>query len=110
MRFLQILFFVAISLNAFAQSNSVYNEYHVSVNGNDVNDGSVTKPFKTIMAAANAAMPGDVIMVHAGVYREQITPPRGGNSEAERIAYQAASGEKSHSYQPRAGIRQRVRR
>jgi alpha-N-arabinofuranosidase len=94
MRFLQILFFVAISLNAFAQSNSVSKEYHVSVNGNDANDGSVAKPFKTIMAAANVAMPGDLIMVHAGVYREQITPPRGGNSEAERIVYQAAPGEK----------------
>jgi alpha-L-arabinofuranosidase len=54
----------------------------------------LAKPFKTIMAAANVAMPGDVITVHAGVYREQITPPRGGNSELERIVYQAAKGEK----------------
>jgi len=69
-------------------------EYHVSVNGNDENDGSLAKPFKTISAAANVAMPGDVITVHAGVYREQITPPRGGNSEQERIVYQAAKGEK----------------
>ncbi|SDS34657.1 alpha-N-arabinofuranosidase [Mucilaginibacter mallensis] len=69
-------------------------EYHVSVNGSDANDGSASKPFKTISAAANVAMPGDVITVHAGVYREQITPPRGGNSELERIIYQAAKGEK----------------
>jgi len=68
--------------------------YHVSVTGNDTNDGSVTNPFKTIMAAANVATPGDVITVHAGVYREQITPPRGGNSDQERIVYQAAPGEK----------------
>ncbi|NQX39904.1 alpha-N-arabinofuranosidase [Pedobacter steynii] len=69
-------------------------EYHVSVNGNDANDGSLPKPFKTIMAAANVAMPGDVVTVHAGIYREQVTPPRGGNSEQERIVYQAAKGEK----------------
>ncbi|WP_370996182.1 DUF1565 domain-containing protein [Mucilaginibacter sp. RCC_168] len=69
-------------------------EYHVSLSGNDANDGSLAKPFKTISAAANVAMPGDVIIVHAGVYREQITPPRGGNSEKERIVYQAAKGEK----------------
>lgn len=69
-------------------------EYHVSVNGNDANDGSLAKPFKTISAAANVAMAGDVITVHAGVYREQIMPPRGGNSERERIIYQAAKGEK----------------
>src|SRR2546428_1207556 len=69
-------------------------EYHVSVNGSDKNDGSITKPFKTIMAAANAALPGDVITVHAGTYRESIVPPRGGNSDKERIVYQAAKGEK----------------
>src|SRR5213083_1057382 len=69
-------------------------EYHVSVNGNDANDGSVAKPFKTIMAAANKAMPGDVITVHAGIYREQVTPPRGGNSDKERIVYRAVPGEK----------------
>lgn len=69
-------------------------EYHVSSKGNDQNDGSVSNPFKTIMAAAHVAMPGDVITVHAGVYREQITPPRGGDSDSKRIVYQAAEGEK----------------
>ncbi|WP_051877699.1 right-handed parallel beta-helix repeat-containing protein [Flavobacterium gilvum] len=69
-------------------------EYHVSVNGKDANDGSLNKPLKTIMAAANKAMPGDVITVHAGVYREQVNPPRGGTDNAHRITYQAAKGEK----------------
>lgn len=68
-------------------------EYHVSVQGNDGNNGSASKPFRTINQAAQMAMPGDVIMVHSGVYREQITPPRGGNSDTERIVYQAAPGE-----------------
>lgn len=72
---------------------SANREYHVSVNGNDSNDGSEIKPFKTIMAAANKAMPGDVITVHSGVYRESIVPPRGGDSENKRITYQAAKGE-----------------
>ncbi|SDS34613.1 alpha-N-arabinofuranosidase [Mucilaginibacter mallensis] len=69
-------------------------EYHVSVNGSDANNGSISKPFRTISAAAKMAMPGDVIIVHAGVYREQVAPPRGGNSEKERIWYRAAKGEK----------------
>ncbi len=94
MKFLHILFFVAISLSVFSQGKSNLKEYHVSVNGNDANEGSVAKPFKTISAAANVAMPGDVITVHTGVYREQITPPRGGNSNEEHIVYQAAQGEK----------------
>jgi alpha-N-arabinofuranosidase len=69
-------------------------EFHVSVNGNDQNDGSASKPFKTISAAAQAAQPGDVITVHEGTYRERVTPPRGGESDARRIVYQAAAGEK----------------
>ena len=32
--------------------------------------------------------------MHAGVYRERINPPRGGESDAKRIVYQAAPGEK----------------
>lgn len=97
---LPFIFFVAISLNAFPQNKtdrktgSKGREYHVSVNGNDTNQGTIDRPFKTITAAADMAMPGDVITVHEGVYREQITPPRGGNSDEQRIVYQAAKGEK----------------
>ncbi|MDH7461736.1 right-handed parallel beta-helix repeat-containing protein [Chitinophagaceae bacterium 26-R-25] len=92
--------FACSSLIAFAQNKSAsskpfkYHEYHVSVNGNDNNDGSVKKPLKTIMAAANKAMPGDVVTVHAGIYRETVAPPRGGESPSKRITYQAAKGEK----------------
>lgn len=70
------------------------NEYHVSVQGNDANDGSRTRMLKTISAAAIRAQPGDVITVHHGVYRERVAPPRGGESDAMRIVYQAAPGEK----------------
>ncbi len=69
-------------------------EYHVSANGNDANDGSPSSMLKTISAAAQKAQPGDVITVHEGVYREQIVPPRGGESDEKRIVYQAAPGEK----------------
>ncbi|NLU91965.1 right-handed parallel beta-helix repeat-containing protein [Chitinophaga sp. Ak27] len=82
---------VMISTVALAQQHD--REYHVSVNGNDSNDGSLQRPFKTISAAARMALPGDVITVHAGVYRERITPPRGGDSDTKRITYQAAKGE-----------------
>ena len=69
-------------------------EYHVAVTGSDTNAGSKSKPFKTISAAANIAQPGDTITVHAGTYRERVTPPRGGTSDTKRITYQAAPGEK----------------
>jgi alpha-N-arabinofuranosidase len=71
----------------------VQREYHVSGTGNDANDGGTSNHLRTISAAALRAHPGDVITVHAGVYRERINPPRGGESDALRIVYQAAAGE-----------------
>lgn len=68
--------------------------YHVSVNGNDHNSGSKSQPLRTISAAARLAQAGDIITVHRGVYRERIDPPRGGLSDAKRIVYQAAPGER----------------
>lgn len=68
-------------------------EYHVASNGLDTNDGASNTPFLTIQQAADVAQPGDTITVHEGVYRERINPPRGGDSDAMRIVYQAAKGE-----------------
>jgi hypothetical protein len=68
-------------------------QFHVSMKGSDNNDGSASKPFRTISAAAQVAQPGDVITVHEGTYRERVTPPRGGVSDSKRIVYQAAKGE-----------------
>ncbi len=68
-------------------------EYHVAVTGNDRADGSPSAPLRTLAAAARAAQPGDGITVHAGTYRERVTPPRGGESDTKRITYQAAPGE-----------------
>jgi alpha-N-arabinofuranosidase len=69
-------------------------EIHVAPDGNDANPGTGAAPRRTIQAAANLAQPGDVITVQAGVYRERINPPRGGDSDTKRIVYQAASGAK----------------
>jgi alpha-N-arabinofuranosidase len=51
-------------------------------------------PLKTISAAAELAQPGDTIMVHEGIYREELNPPRGGTSDAQRIVYTPAPGAK----------------
>lgn len=68
-------------------------ELHVNLTGKDANPGTPTAPLRHIQAAANLAQPGDVITVHAGVYRERVAPPRGGSSDQQRIIYQAAAGE-----------------
>ncbi len=69
-------------------------EFHVATNGNDANRGTRAAPLRTIQRAADLAQPGDVITVHGGTYRERVTPPRGGESDARRIIYQAARGAK----------------
>lgn len=68
-------------------------EWQVATNGNDANPGTAAAPFRTIQHAAGLAQPGDVITVHAGVYRERVSPPRGGTSDTQRIVYRAAPGE-----------------
>ena len=69
-------------------------DYHVSTGGIDSNPGTRSKPFKIISRASEIAQPGDTITVHEGIYREEITPPRGGISDDKRIIYQAAEGQK----------------
>lgn len=71
-------------------------EYHVATIGSDANPGTAKAPFKTISKAAAVAMPGDIITVHTGIYREMIVPSRGGTSDKNRIVYRAAPGEKVH--------------
>ncbi len=67
-----------IFLFAFFIANCAFSkEYHISVNGNNANDGSASTPFKTISFAAQIAQPGDIITVHTGTYREWINPAYG---------------------------------
>ncbi len=92
-----ILVLVAAGMSAAtafaAPSTPAPRELHVSVNGDDANDGSAAHPLRTSSAAAALAQPGDAVTVHAGLYRERVSPPRGGESDAKRIVYQAAPGE-----------------
>ena len=76
-----------------ASTTASRHEFHVSAAGDDAHDGTRSRPLRTISAAAARAVAGDVITVHAGVYRERIAPPRGGTSDATRIVYQAAPDE-----------------
>ena len=44
----------------------------------DENDGTASKPFKTINAAAQMATPGTRVLIHGGTYRETVQPAMGG--------------------------------
>jgi len=82
-----IAFFYASTISA--------KEYHISVKGDDTNNGTTGKPFRTISAAVKVAYPGDTITVHSGTYREWVNPVRGGESDLKRIVYRSAPGEKA---------------
>lgn len=59
---------------------------------NGAQDGSKAHPFATIQQAADVAMPGDAVLVHAGTYRETVTPKNSGTASA-RITYQPFGNE-----------------
>jgi hypothetical protein len=80
----------------FATATGAFREFHVSKNGNDAQDGSATRPLRTISAAVARAFPGDTITVHAGTYREWVNPIRGGVNDTLRIVYRAATGDTVH--------------
>lgn len=67
---------------------------HVARSGSDSAAGTVDQPLRTISHAARRAMPGDVVRVHEGVYREWVKPSRGGTSDLRRITFEAAPGER----------------
>ena len=64
-------------------------EYHVAKTENDSAPGTKEQPFLTISRAAQVAVAGDIVTVHAGVYREWVSPVNGGTEDA-RIIYQSA--------------------
>ncbi|MEK4105899.1 right-handed parallel beta-helix repeat-containing protein [Paenibacillus sp. FSL R10-2791] len=68
-------------------------EYHVSKTGSDQGQGTQHDPFLTINKAASAAVAGDKVIVHEGIYREWVKPRYKGLSEQRRIIYQAAEDE-----------------
>ena len=68
-------------------------QYHVAKHGNDNNLGTLESPFLSISKAAKIALPGNTVTVHAGVYREWVSPNYGGIDNQKRIIYQAADGE-----------------
>ena len=52
--------------------------WYISNEGSDGQAGSRILPFKTISHGAAMAQPGDTVFVLEGIYRERVSPPRGG--------------------------------
>ena len=63
-------------------------QYYVDINAAAGGDGSKERPFGRIGQAAQAARPGDEVIVLPGVYREAVDPAFGGTADA-RITYRS---------------------
>lgn len=85
---------VAIMSSCLFAGSAAAREYHVATTGDDAGSGAADAPLRTIQEAANRTMPGDVVTINEGTYRERVDPPRGGESDGKRIVYQAAPGAK----------------
>lgn len=66
-------------------------EFHVSPTGDDAATGSLHQPFRTISRASRAMIAGDVCILHAGIYREMLTPISG--TASAPVTYQASPGD-----------------
>lgn len=91
--YMQTISRALLTLIAVASGSLPAAELHVALTGRDTDAGTQAAPLRTIQRAAERAQPGDVILVHEGIYRERINPPRGGASESQRITFQPAPGE-----------------
>ena len=68
-------------------------EYHVMKSGNDNQEGTFNSPFGSISKAASIALPGDIITVYEGIYREWVNPKNGGTMH-HQITYRVAKDNK----------------
>ena len=93
MKNMPITIFLLLAATTLALRALPAAEFHVAITGSDASPGTPAAPLRTIQRAADLAQPGDTVTVHAGVYREYVNPPRGGESDTKRIVYRAAPGE-----------------
>ncbi|MCX7044365.1 MAG: right-handed parallel beta-helix repeat-containing protein [Candidatus Sumerlaeota bacterium] len=89
MSFISTLLSVMLSASATQAKTIIVNPALASAA--DSNPGSEAQPLKTINRAAEIAQPGDVVRIHAGIYREKVTINHSGTKE-QPIRFEAAQG------------------
>lgn len=69
------------------------NSLYVSPDGNDQNEGTKEKPFRTLKQAAKKAVPGTTVMIREGTYHETLDVRESGSAE-KPITFQNYENEK----------------
>lgn len=67
-------------------------EVYVATNGNDSNTGTVNSPYKTFAKAVSVMSAGDVCIIRAGVYEEELIINKNGTA-GNYLTFKAAAGE-----------------
>lgn len=80
-----------VSRSHSPETGKVWHVSRTHALASDENPGTEARPLRTINAAAQLAQPGDTVLIDGGVYRERISPARGGTAEAP-ITYTAMPG------------------
>jgi hypothetical protein len=65
-------FLLFVFLRGFVASCFIFGASAATLTVDQVNPSTTPRVFKTISEAEEAAMPGDTVVVHAGVYREDV--------------------------------------
>jgi parallel beta-helix repeat protein len=78
---LLVICLLAVAFPSFASAREWFVR-HADDNSSDAADGSAAHPLRSINAAAQLAQPGDVVTVGRGIYREWVSPARGGSDSA----------------------------
>lgn len=86
---IRLLLLIALVTTAHARTLVVHGSH---AKASDSGPGTEAAPFRTISKAAALAMPGDIVRVRAGVYREHVIPERGGE-DGKPITYMVPPGE-----------------
>ena len=65
-------YFARVILLNLCLGQAIPAELHVTPEGNDASDGTLSTPLKTVQRACDAAKAGDTIFLHGGTYREGV--------------------------------------
>jgi len=79
--------FLTIIASLFFSNLSTANDYFVSTMGDDTATGTYDAPWKTIQHAADKAIPGSVVHIAQGEYKERVIITKSGNEKNGYITF-----------------------